>query len=136
MRCVAAEYSDSQHSRVLLQDRAPVRLGHSVFQAGGIDKESMSAAVTALKAFHRRLDDLKVGHVRAVATSAVREAANQREFLLRARREAKLKIDVIHGAEEARLAHAAVRTRIPMGRSPWMIMDLGGGSVEVSLADE
>ena len=136
MRCVAAEYSDSQHSRVLLQDRAPVRLGHSVFQAGGIDKESMTAAVTALKAFHRRLDDLKVAHVRAVATSAVREAANQREFLLRAKREAKIKVDVIHGAEEARLGYMAVRARVAMGREPWMLMDLGGGSVEVSLADE
>lgn len=135
MRCVAAEFRDPERSQILLQDRAPVRLGHSVFQAGAIDRESMEAAITALGAFRRRLDALKVSHVRCVATSAVREAANQRELLMRARREAKVKVEVIHGAEEARLVHSAVSHRIPMGRDPWMLMDLGGGSLEVSLAD-
>ncbi|MEA3166485.1 MAG: exopolyphosphatase / guanosine-5-triphosphate,3-diphosphate pyrophosphatase [Thermoplasmata archaeon] len=135
IRCVAAEFQDAEHAKVILQDRAPVRLGHTVFQAGAIDRESMEAALTALKAFRRQLDALEVHQVRAVATSAVREAANQAEFLMRARREAKVKVDVIHGAEEARLVYAAVSHRIPMGKEPWMLMDLGGGSVEVSLAD-
>jgi exopolyphosphatase/guanosine-5'-triphosphate,3'-diphosphate pyrophosphatase len=135
MRCVAHEFQDADRSKEILQDRAPVRLGHTVFQAGAIDRDSMEAALTALKAFRRRLDELKVQHVRVVATSAVREAANQAELLMRAKREARLKIDVIHGAEEARLVHAAVSHRIPMGREPWMLMDLGGGSVEVSMAD-
>ncbi len=135
IRCVAAEFSDAEHFKVILQDRAPVRLGHTVFQAGAIDRESMESALTALRAFRRQLDVLKVQHVRAVATSAVREAANQSEFLMRAKREAKLKVEVIHGAEEARLVHAAVGHRIPMGKDPWMLMDLGGGSVEVSMAD-
>lgn len=135
MRCVAAEFSDPARFKVLLQDRAPVRLGHTVFQAGAIDRESMEAGLTALRAFRRRLDEMRVQHVRTVATSAVREAANQAEFLMRAKREAKLKVEVIHGAEEARLVHAAVAHRVPMGKEPWMLMDLGGGSVEVSLAD-
>lgn len=135
MRCVAAEFRDPGHWQILLQDRAPVRLGHTVFQAGAIDRDSMEAALTALGAFRRRLDALKVSHLRCVATSAVREAANQRELLMRARREAKVKVEVIHSAEEARLVHAAVARRIPMGRDPWMLMDLGGGSLEISLAD-
>jgi exopolyphosphatase/guanosine-5'-triphosphate,3'-diphosphate pyrophosphatase len=135
IRCVAAEYRDPGHAQVLLQDRAPVRLGHSVFQAGAIDREAMDAAVTGLAAFRRRLDALKVAHLRCVATSAVRESANQSELLLRARREAKVKVEVIHGAEEARLVHSAVSHRVPMGKDPWMLMDLGGGSLEVSLAD-
>ena len=135
IRCVAAEFSAPDRFQVLLQDRAPVRLGHSVFQAGAIDRDSMEAAITALAAFRRRLDGLKVEHLRCVATSAVREAANQRELLMRARREAKVKVEAIHGAEEARLVHAAVARRVPMGRDPWMVMDLGGGSLEVSLVD-
>lgn len=135
MRCIAAEFQDAAGYQVILQDRAPVRLGHTVFQAGAIDRESMEAAITALTAFKRQLDGLKIQHVRAVATSAVREAANQSEFIMRAKREAKVKVEVIHGAEEARLVHAAVARKIPMGKEPWMLMDLGGGSVEVSLAD-
>lgn len=135
MRCMAAEFQDADHSKVILQDRAPVRLGHTVFQAGAIDRDSMEAALTALKAFRRQLDALKVQHVRAVATSAVREAANQAEFLMRAKREARVKVEVIHGAEEARLVWSAVSHRIPMGKDPWMMMDLGGGSVEVGMAD-
>jgi len=135
IRCVAAEFRDPGHGQVLLQDRAPVRLGHSVFQAGAIDREAMDAAITGLGAFRRRLDALKVRHLRCVATSAVRESANQDQFIMRARREAKVKVEVIHGAEEARLVHAAVARRVAMGREPWMLMDLGGGSLEVSLAD-
>lgn len=136
MRCMAAEFQDADTSKVLLQDRAPVRLGHPVFQTGAIDRETMEAALTALNAFRRQLDALKVQHVRAVATSAVREAANQAAFLMRARQEAGLKVEVIHGAEEARLVLAAVAHRLPLGREPWMLMDLGGGSLEVSMADQ
>ena len=135
MRCMAAEFQDAEHSKTILQDRAPVRLGHTVFQAGAIDRDSMEAALTALKAFRRQLDALKIKHVRAVATSAVREAANQDEFLMRAKREARVKVEVIHGAEEARLVWAAIAQRIPLGKDPWMMMDLGGGSVEVGMAD-
>lgn len=135
IRCAAALFTDADQHQMILQERAAVRLGQGVFQTGAIDRESMDAAILALASFKKGLDVLGVKHLRVVATSAVREAANQDQLLLRARREAKVAIEVIHGVEEARLGHVAVAHRIPMGRDPWMLMDLGGGSVEVSLAD-
>lgn len=72
---------------------------------------------------------------RAVATSAVREASNGPEFLERVKRELGLDLGAITGAEEARLVHQAVANRVTLGDAPWLLVDLGGGSVEVSLVD-
>ncbi|MHB8632702.1 MAG: Ppx/GppA phosphatase family protein [Thermoplasmatota archaeon] len=136
IRCVAAEFSDPDRYEVLLQERAAVRLGHSVFRDGAIDMASMEAAIEALGRFRAELDQLNVRHVRAVATSAVREATNQEPFLRRARKESKLGVEVIEGGEEARLVHLAVSRRLDLTTGPWMLMDLGGGSVEVTLVDK
>lgn len=134
IRCVAAEHNGSATPHVLLQDRAPVRLGASVFQTGAIDAETMETALAALGDFQGRLARLGRLESRAVATSAVRDAKNRKVFLRRAREEAGVRIDVISGAEEARLVHVAVAQRIPLDGKPWLLVDVGGGSVEVSLA--
>ncbi|MCA1810902.1 MAG: Ppx/GppA family phosphatase [Halobacteriales archaeon] len=134
LRCVAAEFQDAARHRILLQERAQVRLGQSVFEVGAIDTEAMAAAVEALSGFKRKLDALGVQEVRAVATSAVREAANRDQFLRKVRR-AGLKVEVISGAEEARLVAAAVARHVSFDQGPWMVMDLGGGSVEIGLLD-
>ncbi|MEA3202978.1 MAG: exopolyphosphatase / guanosine-5-triphosphate,3-diphosphate pyrophosphatase [Thermoplasmata archaeon] len=135
LRCVAAEFQDATRHRILLQERAPVRLGQSVFEVGAIDTATMDAAVEALAGFKRLLDPLGIQVVRAVATSAVREAANQDQFLRKVRRAAGLKVEVISGAEEARLVAAAVARHLPLDGDPWIMMDLGGGSVEIGLLD-
>lgn len=111
MRCMAVAYHASGDDEVLMQARAAVRLGHSVFSDGAIDEATMDAAVEALAGFRRELDGLHIEHVRAVATSAVREAANRQAFLRRARKEAGVDVEVISGSEEARLAHTAVARR-------------------------
>jgi exopolyphosphatase/guanosine-5'-triphosphate,3'-diphosphate pyrophosphatase len=65
----------------------------------------------------------------------VREAANRDQFLRKVRRGTGLKVEVISGAEEARLVAAAVARHLPTEKGPWMMMDLGGGSVEIGLLD-
>jgi exopolyphosphatase/guanosine-5'-triphosphate,3'-diphosphate pyrophosphatase len=71
-----------------------------------------------------------------VATSAVRESANADEFVDRLRSECGIELEIIGGSEEARLVHLAVATRIPLGSRRWLLVDLGGGSVEVSVVDQ
>jgi len=73
---------------------------------------------------------------RAVATSAVREAANGTDFIERVRRDAGIEIEVISGSEEARLVHAAVKRSMPLGDQEWIVADVGGGSVEVMVVDD
>jgi exopolyphosphatase/guanosine-5'-triphosphate,3'-diphosphate pyrophosphatase len=136
IRFVAAEFVDEGAYTTLAVERSPIRLGHSVFLSGRLDQQAMDNAVAALSRFQAKMQELGVEHCRAVATSAVREAKNRSEFVDRIRDEAGLSIEVISGSEEARLVHTAVATRIPLGNRKWLLMDLGGGSVEVSLVDQ
>ncbi len=136
IRFLAAEFSNETEYVPQASERRPVRLGHSVFLSGVLDAGAMDAAVEALTDFKRQMDELDVQHYRAVATSAVREAKNGDEFVKRIENEAGLKLEVISGSEEARLVHTAVATRIPLGSRKWLLVDLGGGSVEVSLVDQ
>jgi len=136
IRFLAAEFSDETEYVTLAAERSPVRLGHSVFLSGVLDARAMDAAVEALTDFRRQMKELNVEHYRAVATSAIREAKNGDEFVKRIRKEAGLKLEAISGSEEARLVHTAVVTRMPLGSRKWLLVDLGGGSVEVSLVDQ
>ncbi|MEA3190688.1 MAG: exopolyphosphatase / guanosine-5-triphosphate,3-diphosphate pyrophosphatase [Thermoplasmata archaeon] len=135
VRCMAAEFADPAHSTVLLQERAPVRLGESVFRDGALAPAAMDQAVQALARFRGQMDALNLRAVRIVATSAVREAANREAFLRRAAKEAGVRVEPIGGGEEARLVALAVAGRLELDGKPWLVMDLGGGSLEVSLLD-
>src|ERR1019366_4869944 len=70
---------------------------------------------------------------RAVATSATREARNQGNFMERVYEASGIRLEVIDGAEEARLVRCAVRAAVAGKLSPRLVVDLGGGSLEVNL---
>lgn len=135
IRFVAAEFAAPLEYRVLAEQREAVRLGHEVFRSGRLAPAAMDDAVAALALFRLRIRELGVQAYRAVATSATRESRNGRDFVERVRREAGLELEVITGAEEARLVFEAVRAQVPLGERRWLLVDLGGGSVEVSLVD-
>jgi exopolyphosphatase/guanosine-5'-triphosphate,3'-diphosphate pyrophosphatase len=136
MRFIAAEFIGPAHYTVLEQTRTPVRLGHDVFLTGRLTDSAMNAAIVALASYQQRLRTTDITRYRAVATSAVRDSDNGDEFVERARAEAGIEIEMITGAEEVRLVHQAVRNRIDLGEDRWILVDLGGGSVEVSLVDD
>ena len=136
IRLLAAEFTAPGRWQPIVVERSGVRLGHSVFLTGRLTGGAMDRAVAALAGFRATLARLEVQHVRAVATSAVREARNGEKFVSRVRREAGLELELISGSEEARLIHRAVAERLRLGADPWLLVDLGGGSVEVSLADD
>lgn len=136
IRFAAAEFSSPGASVMLDSERRPVRLGHDVFLSGRLTLEAMDRAVAALAGFRERMTALGVQAYRAVATSAVREASNGDHFVERVHREADAELEVITGSEEARLVHLAVKRQIPLRGEQWLLVDLGGGSVEVSLVDD
>jgi exopolyphosphatase/guanosine-5'-triphosphate,3'-diphosphate pyrophosphatase len=135
IRFVAAEFSGPDKHETLLSLRVPVRLGHGVFLSGRLAPRTVDSAVRALASFRSEMEKLRIRDIRAVATSAVRESENGGVFVDRAAREAGVEVEIISGSEEARLVHLAVCRRIPLGRRRWVLADLGGGSIEVSLAD-
>ncbi|MDB4949900.1 MAG: ppx [Gemmatimonadetes bacterium] len=135
IRLLAGEFRDAGHFDTLAEERVGVRLGHDVFVNGRLAARAMDAAVEAIAGFRLRMESLGIVHYRAVATSAVRESRNGALFVERLREEAGVELEVITGAEEARLVYVAVRARQSLGRRKWILVDLGGGSVEVSLVD-
>ena len=135
IRFVVAEFGGHAY-KVIARLRVPVRLGHRVFTHGALDDDTMDRAVAAFRRFRAELDRLKVSRLRAVATSATREASNRDGFLDRIRVESDIDLEPITGEEEARLVHLAVSRRIDLSRGRWILVDLGGGSIEVSLVDD
>src|SRR3954468_24924368 len=119
--------------RDALLDRAPVRLGDDVFMRGRLEPGVIGAACEALRRFRAAMDGAKVDRYRAVATSAVREAQNGDLFVERAEREAGVHVEVIEGTEEARLVQLAVSERVDLRGRTVLLVDVGGGSTELTL---
>jgi exopolyphosphatase/guanosine-5'-triphosphate,3'-diphosphate pyrophosphatase len=135
IRFLAAEFSSESQYAALVSERAPVRLGHGVYLSGRLDPAAMDAAAASVRRFRDTMAELGIEHCRAVATSAVRESKNGDAFIERIRSETGIELEPISGSEETRLVHLAVANRLPLGRRRWLLVDLGGGSVEVSLVD-
>lgn len=114
--------------------RLPVRLGRDVFGQGQIGEQTAQQALDAFKRFSKVIEDHRVSELRAVATSAMREAANSDLLRDRIARSTGIEIEVISGEEEARLIHLAVLNAIEVGDGYVMLVDIGGGSVEVTLS--
>ncbi|MEO7331973.1 MAG: Ppx/GppA phosphatase family protein [Minicystis sp.] len=119
--------------RDVLVDRVPVRLGHDVFTKGRLETGVIGAACEALRRFRAAMDGAKVDRYRAVATSAARESSNGDLFVERAEREAGVHVEVIEGVEEARLVQLAVAERLRLTGRSAVLIDIGGGSTELTL---
>jgi exopolyphosphatase / guanosine-5'-triphosphate,3'-diphosphate pyrophosphatase len=115
--------------------RAPVRLGAEVFLSGRLAPTSIGQACDSLRGFRDEMDRWKVDAYRAIATSAVREAKNGGTLVERARREAGIELEAIEGIEEARLIQLAVTRRISVADRRTLLVDVGGGSTELTLLD-
>jgi exopolyphosphatase/guanosine-5'-triphosphate,3'-diphosphate pyrophosphatase len=120
---------------VIDREKDMVRLG-----AGGLDGKNLThtataAALTTLSKFKRLAESHKVEEIIAGATSAVREAENGGDFIAEVDRLTGIKIRVIAGTEEARLVHLAAAYGVDVGSSPACAVDIGGGSVEVTLGN-
>lgn len=109
--------------------REPVRLAEGL-QGGALDELALDRGWQALARFGKKLRGFEAGRVRAVATSAVREADNAPLFLASAERHLGFRIDVISGHEEAQLVYAGVAHTLP-AQSTRLVVDIGGGSTEM-----
>ena len=130
VRMMAAEVNQ-ETIRVLAEERQVTRLGESVFRTGRISEEALtflSATLARMAAIYQKLN---VDRVRAVATSAVRDAGNQEEFIARASAILGVGVEVISGPEESRLIRLGVESRWPRPKERTLIIDVGGGSTEL-----
>src|SRR5215208_5096609 len=93
----------------------------------------MTAALQTLAKFRRLAESNKADEIVATATSATREAENGGDFIAEVGRQTGIKVRVISGTEEARLIHLAAGYGVDVGGSTAVVIDVGGGSVEVTL---
>jgi exopolyphosphatase/guanosine-5'-triphosphate,3'-diphosphate pyrophosphatase len=118
---------------VVDREKEMVRLG-----AGGLDHRRLTAtamgfALQTLAKFRRIAESHKVDDIVAAATSATREAENGGEFIDEIRSQTGIEVRVISGEEEGRLIHQAALYGVDTNGAPAVVIDIGGGSVEVTL---
>lgn len=134
-RLAVAEVEPGLPVRTLAEDREVTRLGTSVFSEGIVSREAMENLCRVLTRFRTTIERHHAMGVRAVATSAVRDARNQDEFLRRASEAAGASVEIISGIEESRLIHAGVQSVWPQGDRRFLIIDIGGGSAEAIVSE-
>ncbi len=130
---MAAEVSGGK-TQILAQDREVTRLGESVFRDGVISKSALDFLCATLARMSVTYGRLDVAAVRAVATSAVRDAGNQDEFVERVNKALGSNVEIISGPEEARLIHLGVEAQWPRPEERTLVIDVGGGSAELIIS--
>jgi exopolyphosphatase/guanosine-5'-triphosphate,3'-diphosphate pyrophosphatase len=128
---VMAEISPEGDILILGRDKEMVLLGKGGFSRHVLTARAMNDGLAALQRFTKMAHLKGIGRLKAVATSAVREATNGGRFVERVRGELGLELHVISVEEEARLIYLAVRHAIDLGTGDNLILDIGGGSIEL-----
>ena len=130
-RLRVVEADGPEELREIHDARIPVRMGHGVFVTGRLDPDAIDACVDAMRQFARTIEELGVDHYRAVVTASARDAENAAELISRVHA-AGIELSAIDGTEEARLVKLAVEKRMPLADKRALLVDLGGGSLELS----
>jgi exopolyphosphatase/guanosine-5'-triphosphate,3'-diphosphate pyrophosphatase len=135
IKLLIASVEEDGSLQVLSREKALVRLGSETLATGRLPEEAIEAGVAAVEQFQRSIRAAGAELVRAVATCAVREAANSSEFLDAVRRRTGVSVDVVSGDEEARLINLGVRSEFPARFDPLFLVDIGGGSTEFVISE-
>ncbi|WP_028522495.1 Ppx/GppA phosphatase family protein [Runella limosa] len=127
---IVEKQGDTLHQ--CFKEQLPTKIAKAGINQGQITEEAIERALTVLRLFRQHIDahGVLLQNVKAVGTSAIRNARNGEEFCQIVARETGILIEVISGAREAELIYEGVRLGIDLGEAPSLLMDIGGGSVE------
>ena len=131
MRLLIGEIIERQDHPVVKKQtlvRVPIRLGEDVFDSGSISNAKRDYLIKSLKAFRLLTEVYGVRNVRCCATSAMREALNRAEVILRVEMESGVHIEVINGRLEADLIVNTFWTQDLLKDRSYLYIDVGGGS--------
>ena len=134
MRLAVARVNGDGIAREVESIRESVRLGSDAFELGFLREPTIEAAVAAFERFAGRIKHHGVRHVRAVATSAAREASNSRTLTSRVRKATGIRLEIIDGLEEAQLVFGGVAGAVDLTGRSALLIDMGGGSVELTVS--
>jgi exopolyphosphatase / guanosine-5'-triphosphate,3'-diphosphate pyrophosphatase len=121
--------------KTVAREKMMIQLGKTSLMTDRLDSKAMKRGLECLDKFRQIAIARRAERILAVATSAIREAENGEEFIRRAGTESGIAVRVISSREEARLVHLAVSRQIDLGDQKALIIDIGGGSVELIVGD-
>jgi exopolyphosphatase / guanosine-5'-triphosphate,3'-diphosphate pyrophosphatase len=134
LRLAIATLESNGNYQIVHNSREAVRLGQDVFASGEISSATIERVLDAFGKFRQQIDRNGASSIKAAATSAVREAGNGDALTKLVADKYGIQISVIGPEEEARLVHLALREQIGLKNRLALLIDIGGGSVEVSVA--
>ncbi len=134
VRQIVADVTPDGGITVVDEMKAAPRLGADLDESGMLGTVAMERAAEAVGRMATLARQLGAERIEAVATSAVRDAANAAQFIARVRQEAGVELRVIDGAAEARLSYLSALAHFDLGVGRTVVMDIGGGSLELALA--
>jgi exopolyphosphatase/guanosine-5'-triphosphate,3'-diphosphate pyrophosphatase len=132
-RLLIAKVADDGSLAELYSERRILCLGEGLDAHHVLHLAAMARVLKTLQEWRRVIETYRVDREVAVATSAVREAANQQEFLTLVKRDTGFEVEVISGKEEARRTMLGIRSGLPSGTGDILGLDIGGGSTEFIL---
>ena len=133
-RLLIADLPADHRLNELCSERRILRLGEGVDQSKRLKHEAVDRVIHCLKDWRATIESYRVHAHVAVATSAVRDAANRQEFLNRVRSEAGFEVEILSGDEEARRTMLGIHSGLPDDITDVLALDIGGGSTEFILA--
>jgi len=119
----------------LYQETIAVKLGERGINQGLITNEAFERGINAIELFSEKINRYKPGEIFAVGTAALRNAVNGEAFVKEVKRRTGIEIRIIDGSFEAELIYEGVKRAVKLDKNPVLILDIGGGSIELILAD-
>jgi exopolyphosphatase/guanosine-5'-triphosphate,3'-diphosphate pyrophosphatase len=130
---IIAEVSGNEIQHIF-SNKEGVALGMGGINEKRISEDAVERAIACLSRFKSKCEEFQVEKIKAIGTSAIRDAKNQLEFIEAVKAKTEIEIQVVSGEEEARLIYQGIRQTY-LFNEPSMIMDIGGGSTEFILAN-
>jgi len=112
--------------------RVPLRLGFDVFDKGEISAGKVEKIIKTIKSYKLLLDVYEVKHLKACATSAMRDAANSPEIIKKVKAETGIDIEIISGDQEASVIYENHIAENMTSEESYLYIDVGGGSTELT----
>jgi len=129
------EIADDKSFIILHDAKEPVKLGQGGILQKTITPEAFERGLKAIKSHFENIEKFKVDKTYAFATSAIREAKNGKDFIWEVKKQFNLYVNIIPGEREAELIYKGVRKSYNIGNEKVLIIDIGGGSNELIIAD-
>ncbi|GGH19595.1 Ppx/GppA phosphatase family protein [Mucilaginibacter phyllosphaerae] len=122
--------------KAVFRQTEAVKLGEGGINRGIIQQEPFNRGITAMQAFKKRIDEYGATQVKAIATSAIRSAANGPDFIQQVKEQAGIRIELINGAQEAAYIYSGIKASGALGDQNSLVIDIGGGSVEFIIGNK